>query len=87
MLSRCWHLISGYQKAFRDAIAARLIVRAPPDVAAAVHNEIVTGTVEGTLARFLVTEKEHHYQSANYETATKRVDIQIGGDNSSVEFV
>ena len=32
-------------------------------------------------------EKEQRYQSANYETATKRVDIQIGGDNSFVEIV
>jgi hypothetical protein len=45
------------------------------------------GTIEGNLARFLMIEKERHYQSANYETATKRVDIRIGGDQSMVEFV
>jgi predicted membrane protein len=63
------------------------MIRVPPDVAASIHNEIVMGTVKGDLARFLMLEKERHYQSANYETATKRVDIRIGGDQSSVEFV
>jgi predicted membrane protein len=70
-----------------EAITAKLMIRLPPDVAARIHNEIVMGMIQGDLARFLMTEQEHHYQSANYETATKRVDIRIGGDQTSVEFV
>ena len=45
------------------------------------------GLLMGNLARFPMIEKEQRYQSANYETATKRVDIQIRGDNSFVEIV
>jgi uncharacterized membrane protein len=59
----------------------------PPDVAATIHDEIVMGAVEGDLDRFHMIEKEHHYQSANYETATKRAEIRIGGETSSVEFI
>jgi uncharacterized membrane protein len=70
-----------------EAITAKLMIRLPPDVAARIHNEIVMGMVQGDLARFLMTEKERHYQSANYETATKRVDIRLGGHQTSVEFV
>jgi uncharacterized membrane protein len=77
----------GYTAVNIDAITAKLMIRVPPDVATSIHNEIVMGTVEGDLARFLMLEKEHHYQSANYETATKRADIRIGGDQSSVAFV
>jgi uncharacterized membrane protein len=70
-----------------DAITAKLIIRVPLDVAVRIHNEFVMGTVEGDLARFPMTESERHYQSANYETATKRADIRIGGDQSSVAVV
>jgi uncharacterized membrane protein len=70
-----------------DAITAMLIIRVPLDVAASIHNEFVMGTVEGDLARFPTLETERHYQSANYERATKRADIRIGGDMSSVEVV
>jgi hypothetical protein len=70
-----------------DAIMARLVIRVPPDVAVSIHNEIVMGKTEGNLARFLMIETERHYQSTNYKTATKRADIRIGGDKSSVEFV
>jgi hypothetical protein len=77
----------GYTTVNIDAITAKLMIRVPVDVAANIHNEIVIGTVKGDLARFRMLEKERRYQSPNYETATKRVDIQIGGDQSSVEFV
>jgi hypothetical protein len=70
-----------------DARTAQLTIRVPPDVAATIHNETVEGAVKGNLARFLTVEKERHYQSANYETATKCADIRIDGDESSVEFV
>ncbi len=70
-----------------DAITAKLIIRVPLDVAASIHNEFVMGTVEGDHARFPLLETERHYQSANYETATKCADIRIGGDNSDVEVV
>jgi uncharacterized membrane protein len=70
-----------------DAITAKLMIRVPADVAASIHNEIVTGTVEGNLDRYLMLESGRHYQSADYETAAKRVDIRIGGDNSFVEIV
>ncbi len=63
------------------------MIHVPADVAATIQNEIVVGTVEGNLARFPMLESEQHYQSANYETAAKRVDIRIGGDKSFVEFV
>lgn len=69
------------------ALTAKLIIRVPPDVAASIHNGFVMGTVEGNTAGFPMTETERHYQSANYETATKRADIRISGDLSSVEFV
>jgi hypothetical protein len=70
-----------------EAITAKVIIRVPLDVAASIHNEFVIGMVAGNLARFPMLETERHYQSANYETATKRADIRIGGDTSSVEFV
>jgi predicted membrane protein len=70
-----------------DASTATLMIQVPPDVAVSIHNEMVMGMVEGDLVRFPITETERHYQSANYETATKRADIRIGGDQSSVEFV
>jgi uncharacterized membrane protein len=70
-----------------DAITAKLIIHVPPDVAASIHNEFVTGAVDGDLARFVMMEPERYYQSANYETAKKRVNIRIGGDKSSVEIV
>jgi hypothetical protein len=63
------------------------MIHVPPDVAAAIHNEMAMGTVLGNLDRFLMIEKDHKYQSVNYETALKRADIRIGGDVSSVEFV
>jgi hypothetical protein len=47
----------------------------------------VIGMVEANLARFPMTETERHYRSANFETASKRADIRIGGDQSSVELV
>jgi uncharacterized membrane protein len=77
----------GYTTVNIDAITAKLMIRVPADVSASIHNEMVMGTVEGDLARFLTLEKERHYQTENYETATKRVDIRIGGNISSVEFV
>ena len=77
----------GYTTVNIDSITAKLMIRVPADVAASIQNDIVMGTIEGNLARFLMIEKERHYQSANYETATKRVDIRIGGDQSMVEFV
>jgi uncharacterized membrane protein len=70
-----------------DVLAARLTVRVPPDVAVSIHNDMVMGMVEGNLARFPTMETERHYRSANYETAAKRADIRIGGDNGSVELV
>jgi uncharacterized membrane protein len=70
-----------------EALTAKLIIHVPPEVAAGIHNEIVIGMVEGSLARVPMTETERHYRSANYETATKRADIRIDGDQSSVEFV
>jgi predicted membrane protein len=70
-----------------EAITASLIIRVPPDVAVSIHNEIAMVMVEGDLVRFPIMEPERHYQSANYETAAKRVDIQISGDKASVEFV
>lgn len=70
-----------------DAKAAKLMIRLPTDVAATIQNEMVIGMIQGNLARFPMTVTERHYQSANYETATKRADIRIGGDQSSVEFV
>jgi uncharacterized membrane protein len=77
----------GYTTVNIDAITARLIIHVPLDMAVSIHNEIVRGMVEGDLTRFPIMETERHYQSPNYETATKRVDIRIGGDQSSVEFV
>jgi hypothetical protein len=56
-------------------------------VAVRIHNDIVMGMVEGDLARFPITDAGRRYQSANYETAAKRADIRVGGDNGSVEFV
>ncbi len=77
----------GYTTVNIDAVTAMLTIRVPSDVAATIHNEMVIGTVEGNLDRFLMIEEGHRYRSSNYETAAKRVDIRIGGDNSSVEFV
>jgi predicted membrane protein len=70
-----------------ESITAKLMIRLPAGVAASIHNEMGIGTVEGDLARFLMLEKERHYQSANYETATKRVQLRIGGTTSSVQIV
>jgi uncharacterized membrane protein len=70
-----------------ESITAKLMIRLPAGVAASIHNEMGIGTVEGDLARFLMLEKERHYQSANYETATKRVELRIGGTTSSVQIV
>ena len=69
-----------------DAITAKLLIHIPPDVSASIENEISMELVQGDLSRFPIMESQRHYQSANYETATKRADIRIGGDKSSVEF-
>jgi uncharacterized membrane protein len=69
------------------AKTAKIVIYVPPDVAAAIHYDIVMGSIEADLDRFHMIEDERHYRSANYETATKRAEIRIGGDMSPVEFV
>ncbi len=70
-----------------EAKTASLIIRIPSDVAASIHNEIITTSVEVDLARFPMIEEGREYRSKRYKTASKSVDIRINGTMSSVEIV
>jgi len=70
-----------------ETITATIMIQVPPDVGVSIHNEMVMGLVEGEFAGLHMTEPEHYYKSANYETATKHADIRIGGDMGTVQFV
>lgn len=70
-----------------EARTAAFVILVPPEVAATIRVENLPGSVEVDLARFPMMETEHGYQSANYETAAKCVDIRITGTMSSVQLV
>ena len=81
--------LEGHTTVNIEARAASLIILVPPYVAAFIydHGERDTSSAEIDLARFPMIEKEQLYRSANYETATKRVDIRIDATHSSVKIV
>jgi uncharacterized membrane protein len=69
------------------ATQASLIFRVPPDVAATIQIETVPARVELDLDRFPMIDNDLHYRSADYETATKRVNIRINGTEISVGII
>ena len=70
-----------------EAKTSMLILHIPEDTAASIHNEIVMAELEVDLARFPMIEEGREYISKRYKTASKRVDIRIGGTMNSVKIV
>jgi hypothetical protein len=65
------------------------VIIVPADVAASIpiHCERDTISAEIDLARFRMIEKVGDYRSAEYESASKRVDIKIDGHMHIVQIV
>jgi hypothetical protein len=68
---------------------APVVIIVPADAATSIsiHGERDTMMAEIDFARFRTMEKEGEYQSMDYESASKRVDIQIDGHMNSIKIV
>jgi uncharacterized membrane protein len=70
-----------------ESKTAMLIIYVPADVAAYIHGDRDSALDQINLVRFPMIEKAGEYQSENYETASKRVDIRIDGATVAVKIV
>lgn len=70
-----------------EASAASLTIHVPPGVAALIRTDEQMSSAEVDLNRFIMVSDAHEYRTADYETATHRVDLRISLAVSEVKVV